>query len=127
MLRACRRTASRTPRRERIAHLPPVSILFAAFLGYNPIQHLLGPHAVAALSPHDQAVLVGHSFFPDLISGRSATACTRRSRSRSRPAWVAAAASLARGGVPGRADQPAPGARAGERGPRARSASRGSR
>src|SRR6201995_1741874 len=23
--------------------LPPVSILFAAFLGYNPIQHLLGP------------------------------------------------------------------------------------
>ena len=24
------------------AHLPPVSILFAAFLGYNPIQHLLG-------------------------------------------------------------------------------------
>ena len=23
-------------------HLPPVSILFAAFLGYNPIQHLLG-------------------------------------------------------------------------------------
>src|SRR6478752_5080366 len=54
---------------ERIAHLPPVSILFAAFLGYNPIQHLLGPHALAALSPHDKAVLVGHSFFPDLISG----------------------------------------------------------
>ena len=27
---------------QRVAHLPPVSILFAAFLGYNPIQHLLG-------------------------------------------------------------------------------------
>ena len=27
---------------ERVAHLPPVSILFAAFLGYNPLQHLLG-------------------------------------------------------------------------------------
>ena len=27
----------------RIGDLPPVSILFAAFLGYNPIEHLLGP------------------------------------------------------------------------------------
>ena len=26
-----------------VATLPPVSILFAAFLGYNPIEHLLGP------------------------------------------------------------------------------------
>src|SRR5690348_5240366 len=53
----------------KISHTPPVSVLFAAFLGYNPIQHLLGPHAVAALSPHDKAALVGHSFFPHLISG----------------------------------------------------------
>ena len=28
----------------RVAHLPPVASLFAAFLGYNPMQHLLGPH-----------------------------------------------------------------------------------
>ena len=27
---------------QHAANLPPVSILFAAFLGYNPIQHLLG-------------------------------------------------------------------------------------
>jgi hypothetical protein len=54
---------------ERLAHLPPVSILFAAFLGYNPIQHLLGPHALHALSAHDRSQLVGHSFFPNLISG----------------------------------------------------------
>src|SRR5947209_11608740 len=27
----------------KIAHLPPVASLFAAFLGYNPIQQLLGP------------------------------------------------------------------------------------
>jgi MFS family permease len=53
----------------RVADLPPVSILFAAFLGYNPIEHLLGPHALAGLSPHDHAVLTGHSFFPTLISG----------------------------------------------------------
>jgi MFS family permease len=51
-----------------VADLPPVSILFAAFLGYNPIQHLLGPHALAALSAHDQSVLTGSSFFPALIS-----------------------------------------------------------
>ncbi len=54
---------------ERLAHLPPVSILFAAFLGYNPIQHLLGPHALHALSAHDRSQLVGPSFFPNLISG----------------------------------------------------------
>jgi len=54
---------------ERLAHLPPVSILFAAFLGYNPIQHLLGPGALHALSAHDQAALTGPSFFPNLISG----------------------------------------------------------
>jgi MFS family permease len=51
-----------------VATLPPVSILFAAFLGYNPIQHLLGPHVLAGLSAHDQSVLTGSSFFPTLIS-----------------------------------------------------------
>ncbi len=49
-------------------NLPPVSILFAAFLGYNPIQHLLGSHVLAGLSAHTQAVLTGRSFFPHLIS-----------------------------------------------------------
>jgi MFS family permease len=52
-----------------VAHLPPISVLFAAFLGYNPIQHLLGPHVLATLSAHSQAVLTGQSFFPHLISG----------------------------------------------------------
>ena len=27
----------------RVSQLPPVSTLFAAFLGYNPVQHLVGP------------------------------------------------------------------------------------
>jgi len=53
----------------RVSNLPPVSILFAAFLGYNPIQHLLGPHVLGGLSAHNQAVLTGSSFFPTLISG----------------------------------------------------------
>jgi hypothetical protein len=53
---------------QHAAHLPPVSILFAAFLGYNPIQHLLGASALVHLPAHTQAVLTGRSFFPQLIS-----------------------------------------------------------
>jgi hypothetical protein len=52
-----------------VADLPPISVLFAAFLGYNPIQELLGPHVLAALPAHDQAALTGHAFFPALVSG----------------------------------------------------------
>jgi len=53
---------------ERVAHLSPVSTLFAAFLGYNPVQHLVGPHVLAQLTPAQQAALTGRSFFPGLIS-----------------------------------------------------------
>jgi MFS family permease len=51
------------------AHLPPVSTLFSAFLGYSPIQHLVGPAVLARLPAHQAAVLTGRSFFPALISG----------------------------------------------------------
>ena len=52
------------------AHLPPVSILFAAFLGYNPIEHLLGAaRARARCRRASRATLTGRSFFPHLISG----------------------------------------------------------
>ena len=50
-----------------VAALPPVGTLFAAFLGYNPLRTLLGPD-LATLSPDQQAVLTGHSFFPHLIA-----------------------------------------------------------
>jgi hypothetical protein len=52
----------------KVAGLPPVSVLFAAFLGYNPMQSLLGP-ALKTLSPARQATVTGHAFFPGLISG----------------------------------------------------------
>jgi MFS family permease len=52
----------------RVAHLPPVSTLFAALLGYNPVAHLLGPSVLAHLSAGHRAVLEGRSFFPRLIS-----------------------------------------------------------
>jgi hypothetical protein len=51
-----------------VAHLPPVSILFAAFLGYNPIQHLVGASVLSHVPATQQAALTGRSFFPTLIS-----------------------------------------------------------
>jgi MFS family permease len=53
----------------RVAHLPPVSVLFAAFLGYNPVQQLVPASALAHVSKADRAALTGRSFFSHLISG----------------------------------------------------------
>ena len=52
----------------RVSHLPPVSVLFAAFLGYNPAQKLLGPHVLARLPAHKAAAIRGRGFFPHLIA-----------------------------------------------------------
>ncbi|MBE1487131.1 MFS transporter [Plantactinospora soyae] len=51
-----------------IAGLPPVGTLFAAFLGYNPIQQLLGPEILDALPAANVHTLIGREFFPNLIS-----------------------------------------------------------
>jgi MFS family permease len=54
----------------QVSHLPPVATVFAALLGYNPVQHLLAPSGVLTTLPaHNVAVLTGNQFFPDLISG----------------------------------------------------------
>jgi MFS family permease len=51
-----------------VSRLPPTSTLFAAFLGYNPMQTLLGP--ILGHLPHASAAyLTGRAFFPHLISG----------------------------------------------------------
>ncbi|RSD24865.1 MFS transporter [Amycolatopsis eburnea] len=52
----------------QVANLPAVAVLFAAFLGYNPIQQLLGGQ-LASLPPDQASFLTGRSFFPNLISG----------------------------------------------------------
>ncbi len=53
----------------KVAHLPPVSALFAALLGYNPIRTLLAPTGVLrSLPARTVTVLTGRSFFPDLIA-----------------------------------------------------------
>jgi MFS family permease len=54
---------------QHVASLPPVSTVFSAFLGINPVQTLLGPTGVLqTLPPHNAAVLTGKQFFPNLIS-----------------------------------------------------------
>ncbi len=51
-----------------ISHLPPIGVLFAAFLGYNPMQQLLGPLLSHLPSAH-AAYVTGREFFPNLITG----------------------------------------------------------
>jgi MFS family permease len=82
----------------RVGALPPVSILFAAFLGYNPIQHLLGPHVLASLSAGNQATLTGRTFFPNLISAPFRSGLHEAFVFAIVACLVAAAASLMRGG-----------------------------
>jgi hypothetical protein len=50
-----------------ISHLPPIGVLFASFLGYNPVQQLLGP-LLHQLSPAHAAYVTGRQFFPHLIT-----------------------------------------------------------
>ena len=89
------------------AHLPPVSILFAAFLGYNPIQHLLGSTTLAHISAHSQAILTGRSFFPHLISAPFRSGLHEALYFAIAACLVAAAASLMRG-TPYRPDDEEP-------------------
>jgi MFS family permease len=83
----------------QVASLPPVSVLFAAFLGYNPIEHLLGPDVLHGLSAHSQAVVTGPSFFPQLISGPFRDGLHAAFLFAIIACLIAAAASLMRGGV----------------------------
>jgi hypothetical protein len=54
----------------KIGAAPPVSSLFAAFLGYNPVHQLLAPTGVLAHLPaHQVSVLTGKRFFPQLLAG----------------------------------------------------------
>jgi hypothetical protein len=56
------------PDAARIAHLPPVGSLFAAFLGYNPIGELLAPSGALQDPGVNADVLTGKTFFPQLIT-----------------------------------------------------------
>ena len=100
----------------RVAALPPVSIMFAALLGYNPIQSLLG-NVVDRLPASHAAYLTGHTFFPSLISAPFSSGLTIAFDFAIVACLVAAVASLLRGGKYVHGAEPVPVA------PRPRSAS----
>jgi MFS family permease len=53
-----------------VGTLPPVSSLFAAVLGVNPLAHLLAASRVLSTLPAGaQQTITGREFFPNLISG----------------------------------------------------------
>lgn len=53
----------------QLGNAAPVGILFAAFLGYNPIQTLLDQSGlIHSINPADVAALTDKQFFPQLIS-----------------------------------------------------------
>jgi MFS family permease len=89
----------------RAAQAPPISVLFAAFLGYNPIQHLVGAQALSALPSHAHATLTGSGFFPQLISGPFRDGLHTAFIFAIVACLIAAAASLLRGGLYHHADE----------------------
>jgi MFS family permease len=91
-----------------VAHVPPVSVLFAAFLGYNPVEHLVGAHALASVSAANHMALTGRSFFPQLISGPFRRGLHEAFLFAMLACLIAAAASLMRGGRYAHEDEPAP-------------------
>ncbi len=61
------------PAIQQLAHLPPMSVLFAALLGYNPLKMLLGGTPQGRLllhhmPAHQVATLTSPHYFPTLIS-----------------------------------------------------------
>jgi MFS family permease len=82
-----------------ISVLPPIGILFAAFLGDNPIQLNLAHYQVLGSLPHAQAAyLTGRQFFPRLISAPFADGLHLAMYFAAATSLVAAVASLLRGG-----------------------------
>ena len=56
-----------TGQAHQIASMPAVGSLFSSFLGYNPLQSLLGSQAATRVSNAQWATLTGKHFFPSLI------------------------------------------------------------
>ncbi len=92
----------------RVGQTPPISILFAAFLGYNPIQHLVGAPALQALPAHAYTLLTGSAFFPHLISAPFRDGLHTAFIFAIVACLIAAAASSLRGGRYHYVEEPAP-------------------
>jgi EmrB/QacA subfamily drug resistance transporter len=89
---------------ERIAGEPPVGTLFAAFLGYNPMEKSIPPATLEAMNPTDRAEVTGKTFFPQLISEPFSDGLRIAFTSSMIMCLIAAAASWMRGGKTAPAD-----------------------
>jgi MFS family permease len=96
----------------QVSHLPPVASLFAAFLGYNPMQKLLGG-TLGHMSASQASFLTGRRFFPQLISGSFQTGLHEAFYFAAGACVLAAAASWMRGKKVATAATPAPAAQGG--------------
>ena len=93
----------------QVASLPPVSSLFAAVLGENPVAHLLAPTgALSSVSAAQHQVLTGTYFFPQLIAAAFHDGLVVVFSVATGLSVLAAAASLMRGGRYVHTDDPPP-------------------
>ncbi len=90
----------------RASHLPPVGSLFAAFLGYNPIQVLLGSNELSHLPHATAAYLTSRGFFPHLIAPAFSKGLTEAFSFAAGACVLGAVASLLRGGKYHYQDEP---------------------
>jgi MFS family permease len=84
----------------RVADLPPVSVLFATFLGYSPVQRLVPPEVIHHLSHANAATLTSRGFFPQLITEPFRSGLHEAFIFAAAACLVAALASWSRGGRP---------------------------
>jgi MFS family permease len=90
----------------KVSHLPPVGSLFAAFLGYNPMEVLLG-HAELSHLPHSTArYLTSRQYFPHLIAPAFSKGLTEAFSFAAGACLLGAVASLLRGGKYHHEDKP---------------------
>lgn len=81
-------------------HIPPTSALFAAFLGYNPMQTILSslPHSLTgSLSAGTVATLTGKSWFPNAFAPAFMSSLRTAIYLNATLAFIAAIASVVRG------------------------------
>jgi MFS family permease len=93
---------------DAVAAVPPVSLMFAAFLGSNPIGQLLSSTGVLGSLPHATvATLTGKSFLPRLLTDPFHDGLTVVFTLATVLALVGAVVSLLRGGIYINEEQPA--------------------
>ncbi|PSR35885.1 MAG: hypothetical protein C7B44_11930 [Sulfobacillus thermosulfidooxidans] len=80
-----------------LSHLPPIAALFAALLGYNPIQTILPAAVLHSLPATSTQVLISREFFPHLIANPFMSALRTVFIFSAVISFIAAIASLLRG------------------------------